>query len=296
MRPERRTLPATAVGALELRAADGAPTRIAGYAAVFNTLSEDLGGFRELIAPGAFRRAVADDDVRALWNHDANLVLGRNTAGTLTLREDTRGLAYDVEPPDTQWGRDAVVSIRRGDVTGSSFGFRTVTDRWVTQDGENLRTLVEVELFDVSPVTYPAYAAASVSARSWLEGAGVEDPALVAPELLRAIVRRERNLAPVDGDRALLVRAVSRLTELTPAESAAPEAQVRTMSAERLKRELALLEAGADDAGAAGDRLGRVGARWRVPELLGPRRAGSSACTAGHAGTPRDAARQCSRT
>lgn len=241
---ERRTLPTTTVGALELRTADGAAPRIAGYAAVFNVLSEDLGGFREMIAPGAFRRAVQEDDVRALWNHDPNWVFGRNRAGTLTLTEDSRGLAYDVEPPDAQWARDALASIRRGDVTGSSFGFRTITDRWVTQDGENLRTLLEVELFDVAPVTYPAYPAASVSARTWLDGAGIEDPALLAPELLRAIVRRERALPPVAGDRALLVRASERLRELAPAESSAPEGAARMAAARRL-REVALLEAGA---------------------------------------------------
>jgi HK97 family phage prohead protease len=242
MRTERRVLSVDAVGQLELRDASGVP-RIAGYAAVFNTLSEDLGGFRELIQPGAFTRAVREDDVRALWNHDPNWVFGRNTSGTLTLREDNKGLAYEVNPPDAQWARDAMTSIRRGDVTGSSFGFTTITDRWVTQDGDNIRTLVEVSLFDVSPVTYPAYPAASVSARSWLDGAAIEDPALGAPELLRAIVRCERKLPALREDRTLLANAIARLTALTPAESDAPESQARSMSAERLRREVALLEA-----------------------------------------------------
>jgi HK97 family phage prohead protease len=239
---ERRTLTVSAGGTLELRDVGGA-SRIAGHAAIYNSMSGDLGGFREIIAPGTFRRAVQEDDVRALWNHDANWVLGRNRANTLTLTEDSRGLAYEVEPPDAQWVRDHMLTIRRGDVTGSSFGFRTINDRWATQNGENIRTLLEVELFDVSPVTYPAYAATSVSARSWLANAGVDDPAVATPERLGALQRRLVNLPPLPEDRSLLTGAVERLQALLPAESDAPEARAVGMSAERLKRELQLLEA-----------------------------------------------------
>lgn len=148
----------------ELRA-DHDDGKIRGYAAVFDSLSEDLGGFREKIAKGAFADTL-NADVRALWNHDANIVLGRTTSGTLTLREDSHGLAIEIDPPDTQQARDLLVSIRRGDISQMSFGFYTKADEWEKRDGENIRTLRKVELFDVSPVTYPAYADTSVATRS----------------------------------------------------------------------------------------------------------------------------------
>jgi hypothetical protein len=155
----------------ELRAeggANGAPTKIVGYAARFNSLSGDLGGFQERIAPGAFAKTVVDGDVRALWNHDANIVLGRNKSGTLRMIEDDMGLHYECDAPDTQLVRDMVMSpIARGDVNQCSFGFRTISDQWDKQaNGEWIRTLLEVELFDVSPVTYPAYESTTVAVRS----------------------------------------------------------------------------------------------------------------------------------
>uniref|UniRef100_UPI00345E70F8 HK97 family phage prohead protease n=1 Tax=Mesotoga sp. TaxID=2053577 RepID=UPI00345E70F8 len=128
-----------------------------------------LGGFREKIQPGAFSEAIVNDDVRALWNHDSNYVLGRNKAGTLKLSEDEHGLHYVVDLPDTQWAKDLLESIKRGDVTQSSFGFIVDSDEWAKQDGETVRTLTKVTLFDVSPVTYPAYPQTSTSARSILE-------------------------------------------------------------------------------------------------------------------------------
>lgn len=141
--------------------------KIAGYAARFNSVSGDLGGFVEQIAPGAFSRALASSpDVRALFNHDPNFVIGRTTAGTLTLREDSKGLWMEAQPPDTQWARDMATSIARGDINQMSFGFSVPKggDMWGRQDdGTPLRTLVTVDLFDVSPVTYPAYDSTSVS-------------------------------------------------------------------------------------------------------------------------------------
>lgn len=143
--------------------------KISGYAAVFNSLSEDLGGFREKIRPGAFAEAIESDDVRALWNHDPNHVLGRNRAGTLKLEEDSNGLHYEIDIPDAQWAKDLAESIRRGDVSQSSFGFWVDTDEWKREGGEVVRELIKVKLFDVSPVTFPAYPATSVSARSILD-------------------------------------------------------------------------------------------------------------------------------
>lgn len=154
----------------ELRAVgegDAAPTKIVGYAARFNSLSEDLGGFRERIAPGAFANAILTCDVRALWNHDANIVLGRNMSGTLRLQENEDGLYYECDPPNTQLVRDMVMApIGRGDVNQCSFGFRTILDKWEEIAGETIRTLIQVDLFDVSPVTYPAYPTTDVAVRS----------------------------------------------------------------------------------------------------------------------------------
>lgn len=142
--------------------------KIVGYAAVFNQWSELLGGsgFREIIRPGAFSKTIKTADVRALWNHDPNFVLGRTKSRTLKLTEDDYGLAIEIIPPNTQWARDLLESIRRGDVDQMSFGFRTVKDRWGTENDQTVRELLEVELFEVSPVTFPAYPQTSVTVRS----------------------------------------------------------------------------------------------------------------------------------
>lgn len=143
---------------------------ITGHAAVFNQLSEELFGFREEVAPGAFANSIATDDIRSLWNHDANFVLGRNTSGTLRLHEDDIGLAIENDLPDTQTARDLMTSIRRGDVSQMSFGFITLRDDWrLEAGGLVVRTLKEAQLFDVSPVTYPAYPQTDVSGRSVTE-------------------------------------------------------------------------------------------------------------------------------
>jgi HK97 family phage major capsid protein/HK97 family phage prohead protease len=151
--------------------------RITGYAAVFNQLSEDLGGFRELVLPGAFSRCLGSSpDVRCLFNHDRNVVLGRTKAGTLRLSADANGLRFDCDLPDTQAGRDLRESIGRRDIDQCSFAFNAVGEKWREQSGadgkpETVRELTDVELFDVSPVTYAAYPQTSVSARLlWPEG------------------------------------------------------------------------------------------------------------------------------
>lgn len=159
-----------AVAELRVLSEEGKGQKIAGHAAKFDVLSEDLGGFRERIAPGAFAKAIQESDVRALWNHDANIVLGRNKAGTLRLSEDLAGLAFEVDMPDTQLVRDMVLApIARGDVNQCSFGFYTVADKWAKVDGEWIRTLLECKLLDVSPVTYPAYPQTDVAMRSMQE-------------------------------------------------------------------------------------------------------------------------------
>ena len=145
---------------------DGAMPTIRGHAAVFNQLSENLGGFREQIAPGAFSGALANCDVRALYNHDSNYVLGRNTSGTLRMSEDETGLAIEIDMPDTSYARDLAECMKRGDINQMSFGFRTLKDAWAETNGEFVRTLLDVELFDVSPVTYPAYPQTDCAVRS----------------------------------------------------------------------------------------------------------------------------------
>lgn len=157
----------------EIRAVkkDNEPTRIVGYAARFNQLSEDLGKFREQIQPGFFD-GIEQDDVRALFNHDPNYVLGRSSAGTLKLAQDENGLAVDITPPDTTWARDLMKSIDRGDVSQMSFAFTVAEngDRWEKVDGNWIRTLVKKgRVLDVSPVTYPAYPQTSAAVRSHLE-------------------------------------------------------------------------------------------------------------------------------
>ncbi len=142
---------------------------LTGYIARFNSLSEDLGGFRELLAPGCFASSLAaGTSVRALVNHNTDHCIGNTAAGTLQLREDEKGLAFTCDLPDTQAARDLKVSVSRGDVTGASFGFVTKADSWAPDaEGRNIRTLKDVELFEVSPgCTFPAYESPSVQLRT----------------------------------------------------------------------------------------------------------------------------------
>ncbi|MGL5968615.1 MAG: HK97 family phage prohead protease [Kluyvera sp.] len=149
---------------------DQQPTRIIGYGSVFNSRSEPLWGFREIIKPGAFDD-VLGDDVRGLFNHDPNFILGRSASGTLTVSTDERGLRYDIEAPDTQTIRDLVLApMLRGDINQSSFAFRVARDgeRWYEdEEGVVIREISRFSrLFDVSPVTYPAYQEADSGVRS----------------------------------------------------------------------------------------------------------------------------------
>jgi HK97 family phage prohead protease len=164
---ERRTF----VGDVTLRAApegSKSPGSLVGYASVCNKMSLDLGNFREKIAPGAFTDALKTSDVRCLKNHDENLILGRNMSGTLTLVEDELGLKFDVELPNTQTGRDMAEEVRRGDISGCSFSFTTDVDEWDWSGQVPIRTVRKVKtLYDVGPVTYPAYDETSVACRSF---------------------------------------------------------------------------------------------------------------------------------
>ena len=146
------------------------PTRIIGYGSVFNSRSEPLWGFREIIKPGAFDD-VLTNDVRALFNHDPNFILGRSAANTLSLSVDDRGLQYNIVAPDTQTIRDLVIApMMRGDINQSSFAFQVARDGedWYQDDeGIVIREISKFSrLYDVSPVTYPAYQDADSGVRS----------------------------------------------------------------------------------------------------------------------------------
>jgi uncharacterized protein len=191
---ERRFVPSS----LELRAAkDGkGPGTIVGYAATFNQSSVDLGGFVETLAPGAFSSVLADD-CRCLRNHGDDNILGRTTAGTLRLEQDTDGLRYECDLPDTSHGRDTAESIRRKDITGCSFQF-TVADggaQWDFAGPMAKRTITKVgRLYDVGPVTFPAYESTRVDMRS-LEAAKAQDEALrtlISQESLTNAKARQR--------------------------------------------------------------------------------------------------------
>lgn len=161
----------THAGAVEVRKRDDALPTLRGYAAVFGKETVIGGYFRELIEPGAFDWALSrPDDVRAQFNHDSNFVLGRTAAGTLRLAVDDVGLAYEIDLPETTYARDLAASVERGDVSQSSFMFEIVSESWdypPRSSGElPLRRILDVKLYDVAPVTFPAYAETTVSARA----------------------------------------------------------------------------------------------------------------------------------
>ena len=152
--------------------ADETP-QITGTAAVFYNGKPETefvlwDGAVERIMPGAFDRAMKEDDVRALFNHDPNQILGRTTADTLSLSADSAGLKYTIDPPTTSPGLNVLASVKRGDVTGSSFSFIATDVVWRTEDSIEIREIRGVELFDVGPVTFPAYGATTADVRQGL--------------------------------------------------------------------------------------------------------------------------------
>lgn len=147
---------------------EGGVRHIIGHAAVFETLSEEMWGFREKIRRGAFLDSVVADDIRCLINHVPSHVLGRTRSGTLKVWEDETGLAYDCIPAETSYARNLMASLDRGDVDQSSFGFEALIDEWDFSGVCGVRTLVKVRVFDVSPVTFPAYKETDAGVRSFL--------------------------------------------------------------------------------------------------------------------------------
>jgi len=188
MELEKRTYKSSEIG-IETRE-DGPPV-IRGHAAVFNAI-ESGGWFREQVAPGAFTASLKEDDIRALWNHDTAVVLGRNRSNTLKLWEDDKGLAVEITPPDTQTARDLMETIKRGDVNQMSFGFQVKKATWTEEEEqEDLRTIEVVKLWEVSPVTFPFYKGTDVSLkaehRQWRDS-------IVLPVYKSKLYRRRLNL------------------------------------------------------------------------------------------------------
>lgn len=136
---------------------ENSPVVVSGYAAVFNSKTEICDWFTEEIAPGAFSKAISESDVRALFNHNWDNVLGRVKSGTLKLSEDNHGLKFEIELPDTSIARDLVASMERGDINQCSFGFYPTSETWNYDVEPSHRTINEVELFEISIVSLPAY-------------------------------------------------------------------------------------------------------------------------------------------
>jgi len=188
MKPmERRSV------SVELRMAGEDKPVMRGHAAIFDSLSELLGGcFREVIKPGAFTDALKGSDIRALWNHNPDHILGRSSAGTLRVVEDETGLAIEIDPPDTTCSRDLQVSMQRGDVKEMSFAFSIAEDgdEWVRDPDDSgtwTRTISKIDrVYDVSPVTYPAYPDTDIAMRS-LESVRAKEVPLVDELYLRRL-------------------------------------------------------------------------------------------------------------
>ena len=142
--------------------------KLTGYAAIFNS-EADLGGFVEVVRNGAFRKSLeGGTNIRALYHHQGDALLGTTRGGTLQLREDAHGLAFSLALPDTTHGRDLAILVDRGDVAGCSFGFRVRDggDRWEQRGGQLVRELLDVDLVEITLTADPAYQDTTVAMRS----------------------------------------------------------------------------------------------------------------------------------
>jgi HK97 family phage prohead protease len=160
--PELRSL----VAKVERRASDDGRVTVSGYAAVFGEVADIGGWFEETLARGAFTETLKTADVRAYFDHDRGRVLGRSTVGSLRLKEDSKGLHVEIDLPDTTDGRDVATLIERGDVSGMSFGFSVLRQEWDETVDPPRRTILAVELREVSVVSEPAYEGTSIALRS----------------------------------------------------------------------------------------------------------------------------------
>lgn len=165
--PDGRELRAIA-SPLEIRrgATDDGTRTATGYAVLYGSVTEICGLWQERFARGAFTRSLRTADVMALHSHDVGRVVGRTGAGTLTLREDASGVAFENPLPDTTDGRDLTVSIDRGDIPGMSFGFRSTIEEWDETVSPPMRTIIEAELVEITYSACPQYDDTSVGLRS----------------------------------------------------------------------------------------------------------------------------------
>ena len=193
---------------------DADKNEITGYAARFGVWSVDLGGFKERIKQGAFAKTIKDGDVRLLFNHDPNFILARTTNGTMSLEEDRKGLSFTASLPNTTYASDLKESIKRGDISQNSFGFRVINDKWKISDDRNEldeRTLTEVKLFDVSPVTFPAYPQTTVKVRSILKEEGI-DWELIS----KMVLKIKRGLELTDEESISIRKSIEKLLVTFP--------------------------------------------------------------------------------
>lgn len=209
----------SATAAPKLERAEGGMQRIVGYAAVFynpsnkGTEYELWDDLVERMAPGCFDRALKEDDVRGLFNHDASIMLGRTASGTMRLSVDSVGLRYEITPPDTQAARDVMKLIERGDVSGSSFMFTCDSSTYARDGNRHVVVRNSVRLFDVGPVAFPAYTATDTGIRS-----ASADPATARLELEEWLASQPNassgNAAPgAVANRAAAARARSRVVD-----------------------------------------------------------------------------------
>lgn len=210
-RERKRTARVFNLDRIEIREVrEGEGRKLVGHAAVFNELAEIGGYFKEKILPGAFKDSIATDDIRSVWNHNPDYVLGRNKAGTLELSEDDIGLAVIIDPPDTQWANDFLTTIDRGDVSQMSFMFTPLTDRWEKIDGDEVRIIEKVKLWEVSPVTFPAYPMTDIGLRDILR----DETELDLDVFARAILRHSRGIELSPCDRAAVEAAFDQIATI----------------------------------------------------------------------------------
>ena len=206
----------------EMRAVDASGMKFSGYAAVFNSASRDLGGFVEFIKPGAFARSLASrNKIMLLWNHDTSMPLASTRNGSLTLREDARGLFVEATLPDTTLGRDIAAQVRSGLTDSMSFGFQVKRDSWNATGDQ--RTLEDVALFEVSLVTSEAYSATAgtVSVRNYVATA---DKTEIDVDVLAEAMNDFEQGNELSPEKAGVIQAVlEKLTTPSVEETASPE-------------------------------------------------------------------------
>lgn len=218
MDKEKRSILA-GISRLEARS-DSEKPLIQGYAALFNTRTVIWGMFEEEIAPGAFTRALKEkQDIRSLFNHDANVVLGRTTNGSMKLTEDETGLWTETTPPDTQQARDVVENIRVGNVSGMSFMFQIRKQEWIFSDDAKVldrRVITDVDLYEAGPVVFPAYEETSVGLRSLAEQSYQSAKAEREAALKAKEIREDEPLIQVGYHPDTLLKKIVALTRRYP--------------------------------------------------------------------------------